>query len=118
MRATFADNFARRDEIGCVTVAGRTVVYLWGGHPRDGRPWRTGPMVNVSAVGKGLSALAAARLFEEAGSPRTPPSPATGRASPGAAMRHVLSRQAGRPPPSAAASPASTGRATRPRTTG
>ncbi|MEU6034678.1 hypothetical protein ABZ801_04665 [Actinomadura sp. NPDC047616] len=33
VRATFADIFARRDEIGCVTVAGRTVVYLWAGTP-------------------------------------------------------------------------------------
>jgi CubicO group peptidase (beta-lactamase class C family) len=68
VREAFADNFAKRGERGAaVTVAvnGRTVVDLWGGQAAAGRPWGPDTLVNFFSVGKGLTALLAARLAGE-----------------------------------------------------
>jgi CubicO group peptidase (beta-lactamase class C family) len=67
VREAFAENFARREEVGAavsVAVDGRTVVDLWGGWA-DGartRPWQPDTLVNFYSIGKGLTALLAARL--------------------------------------------------------
>lgn len=61
VRDAFAANFAERGERGaavCVMVGGRVVADLWGG---DG--WTAGTLVNIFSVGKGLTALVAARLM-------------------------------------------------------
>ncbi len=64
----FAANFTERGEVGgavCLSVDGRVVADLWGGWS-DGarsRPWRQDTLVNVFSVGKGLTALCAARLM-------------------------------------------------------
>ncbi|GLW63413.1 esterase [Actinomadura rubrobrunea] len=102
VREAFAENFARRGELGaavCVTVGGRTVADLWGGTARGGRRWGPDTLVNVFSVGKGLSALVAARLFEEG---RLDPDDPVVRHWPGftareATVRHVLSHRAGLP---------------------
>lgn len=65
----FADNFARRGEVGggvAVAVGGRVVVDLWGGwvDPHTRRPWRRDTLVNFFSVGKALTALCALRLVE------------------------------------------------------
>jgi len=67
VRDAFADNFARHGEIGAalaVSLDGRVVVDLWGGHadPARTRPWRPDTLVNVFSVTKGLVALCAHRL--------------------------------------------------------
>jgi len=62
VRAAFADNFARRHELGgacCAYVGGRKVVDLWGG-VRDedtGAPWEADTMVLVWSATKGMSAM-------------------------------------------------------------
>ncbi|MBX6766175.1 MAG: beta-lactamase family protein [Actinomadura rubrobrunea] len=102
VREAFAENFARRGELGaavCVTVGGRTVADLWGGTARDGRPWGPDTLVNVFSIGKSLSALVAARLFDEG---RLAPDDPVVRHWPGftareATVGHVLSHQAGLP---------------------
>jgi CubicO group peptidase (beta-lactamase class C family) len=63
----FAGNFAERGETGaavCVLVGGRTAVDLWGGFADTARarPWQPDTLVNVFSVGKGLTAVCAARL--------------------------------------------------------
>ncbi len=67
VRRAFAGNFAERGEAGaaiCVTVGGRVVADLWGGWADARRETSWGPdtLVNVFSVGKGLTALLAARL--------------------------------------------------------
>jgi CubicO group peptidase (beta-lactamase class C family) len=62
VRAAFAENFARRGELGaacCVYRHGEKVVDLWGGM-RDGasgEPWREDTMVVVHSASKGLAAM-------------------------------------------------------------
>lgn len=62
VREAFADNFARRGEVGaavCVVVDGRMVVDLWGGvaDRRDGRPWQRNTIGVVWSATKGAAAL-------------------------------------------------------------
>jgi CubicO group peptidase (beta-lactamase class C family) len=65
VRETFAENFARRHELGgacCVYYRGEKVVDLWGGIriKRTGEPWEQDTMVLVNSTTKGLSAMALA----------------------------------------------------------
>src|SRR5688572_4906054 len=65
VREAFADNFARRRELGgacCVCNRGETVVDLWGGvrNQRTGEPWERDTMVVVHSATKGLAAMALA----------------------------------------------------------
>ena len=58
----FADNFARRHELGgacCAYVHGEKVVDLWGGirNKETGEPWERDTMVLVYSASKGLSAM-------------------------------------------------------------
>ncbi|RJL27135.1 serine hydrolase domain-containing protein [Bailinhaonella thermotolerans] len=105
VRAAFAENFAGRGETGaavCAFVGGRVVADLWGGAARPGLPWGPDTLVNVFSVGKGLTALVAARL---AGDGRLDPDAPVTRYWPefGAAgkeavtVRHLLSHRAGLP---------------------
>ena len=62
VREAFADNFARRHELGgacCAYVHGEKVVDLWGGirNKRTGEPWERDTMVLVYSATKGLSAM-------------------------------------------------------------
>lgn len=63
---TFSDNFAQRDELGaalCVTVNGITVIDLWGGYTNTAKTdtWQADQLVNAFSVGKGVTAILAAR---------------------------------------------------------
>ena len=58
----FADNFARRRELGgacCAYHRGEKVVDLWGGvrDQQTGEPWEQGTMVIVYSATKGLAAM-------------------------------------------------------------
>ena len=62
VRNAFADNFARRRELGgacCVYHRGEKVVDLWGGirNTRTGEPWEPDTMVVVHSATKGLAAM-------------------------------------------------------------
>jgi len=62
VRDAFAENFARRHELGgacCVYRHGRKVVDLWGGirNKETGEPWDETTMVLVYSATKGLSAM-------------------------------------------------------------
>ena len=62
VREAFADNFARRHELGgacCAYVHGEKVVDLWGGirNKETGEPWERDTMVLVYSATKGLSAM-------------------------------------------------------------
>jgi len=64
----FAANFADRGETGaaaCVSVHGTVVADLWGGWRDCARrePWQRDTLVNVFSVGKGMIAIATARLI-------------------------------------------------------
>jgi CubicO group peptidase (beta-lactamase class C family) len=64
VRAEFERNFAERGEVGAsvaVTLAGRTVVDLWGGvaEPASGRPWTEDTVAVVWSSTKGATALCA-----------------------------------------------------------
>ena len=66
MREAFVNNFIEHNEIGasiCVSLDGRIVVDLWGGHADPGRTrsWKQDQLVNVFSVGKGVTALLAAQ---------------------------------------------------------
>jgi len=70
VRAAFADNFERRDEIGAavaVVVEGELVVDLWAGHAdlARTRPWERDTIANVYSCTKGMVAICAHRLIEE-----------------------------------------------------
>lgn len=65
LRAAFAENLARRDELGgacCVLHRGEEVVHLWGGvRDRDsGAPWEEGTMGLLYSATKGLAAMTVA----------------------------------------------------------
>ncbi len=69
VRDAFAENFARRGEIGaavCLVVHGRVVVDLFGGWTDEARtrPWRSDTLVNYYSVGKAVVALLALRLVD------------------------------------------------------
>ena len=62
VREVFADNFARRRELGgacCAYHRGEKVVDLWGGvrNKQTGEPWEEDTMVIVYSATKGLSAM-------------------------------------------------------------
>jgi CubicO group peptidase (beta-lactamase class C family) len=62
VREAFADNFARRRELGgacCAYYRGEKVVDLWGGirNKETGEPWERDTMVLVWSASKGLSAM-------------------------------------------------------------
>jgi CubicO group peptidase (beta-lactamase class C family) len=63
----FAENFSKQGEVGAavaVTVDGRKVVDLWGGHRDQKRtqPWDRDTLVNVYSTTKGLMAICAHQL--------------------------------------------------------
>ncbi|HET6960353.1 MAG TPA: serine hydrolase domain-containing protein, partial [Vicinamibacterales bacterium] len=62
VREAFADNFARRHELGgacCAYVRGEKVVDLWGGirNQQTDQPWERDTMVIVYSATKGLAAM-------------------------------------------------------------
>jgi CubicO group peptidase (beta-lactamase class C family) len=62
VRDAFAENFARRHELGgaiCAYVDGEKVVDLWGGtrNKQTGEPWERDTMVVVHSATKGLAAM-------------------------------------------------------------
>ena len=62
VHSTFAENFARRRELGgacCGYVQGEKVVDLWGGvrNKQTGEPWEQDTMVIVYSATKGLAAM-------------------------------------------------------------
>lgn len=70
VRQAFAENFARRNEYGAavaLTLDGKTVVDLWGGHADKARskPWSRDTIVNVFSTTKGLTAIAAHRMVDQ-----------------------------------------------------
>ncbi len=69
VRAAFTANFESRGEVGAataVTLDGRPVVDLWGGHMEKEclRPWTRDTLVNVYSTTKGLTAICAQRLVD------------------------------------------------------
>ncbi|HEY1720383.1 MAG TPA: serine hydrolase domain-containing protein [Magnetospirillaceae bacterium] len=69
VRAAFADNFARGEEVGAscaVVIDGRLVVDLWGGHldATGGATWNRETIVNMMSVAKGIAALVVHMLVE------------------------------------------------------
>jgi len=65
VREAFAENFARRGELGgacCAYHMGEKVVDLWGGirNKQTGEPWNEDTMVVVHSASKGLAAMALA----------------------------------------------------------
>lgn len=70
VREAFADNFERREEVGAsvaVTLDGRPVVDLWGGHADQAgtQPWERDTLVNIYSTTKGLAAMCAHRLVDQ-----------------------------------------------------
>jgi CubicO group peptidase (beta-lactamase class C family) len=70
VKRVFAENFERRDELGAsvaVTLDGRPVVDLWGGHLDHAKtkPWQRDNIVNVWSTTKGLTAICAHKLAGE-----------------------------------------------------
>src|SRR6266481_7112695 len=70
VKAAFAENFDQRHEYGAavaVTVDGKMVVDLWGGHADKARtqPWTRDTIVNVFSTTKGLTAICAHRLADQ-----------------------------------------------------
>ena len=62
VREAFAENFARRRELGgacCAYVRGEKVVDLWGGirNKQTGEPWEQDTMVVIHSATKGLAAM-------------------------------------------------------------
>ncbi len=62
VREAFAENFARRGELGgacCAYVHGEKVVDLWGGirNKQTGEPWERDTMVLIYSATKGLAAM-------------------------------------------------------------
>jgi len=70
VRTAFVENLERRGEVGAavaITIDGRPVVDLWGGHADQARtrPWNRDTIVNVWSTTKGLTAICAHRLAGE-----------------------------------------------------
>jgi CubicO group peptidase (beta-lactamase class C family) len=107
VRDAFTENFTERDEFGaavCITVSGRTVVDLWGGHADADRTvdWQPDTLVNAFSVGKSLVALLALDLIGrgrlELDEPVARWWPAFRHHGKGeVTLRHLLSHQAGLP---------------------
>ncbi len=69
VRRAFERNFVEQEELGAavsVTLAGETVVDLWGGYQEAARttPWAADTIVNVWSIGKAVSAVCLLRLVE------------------------------------------------------
>src|SRR5574337_954759 len=69
VKEAFAENFASRNEYGAavaLTLDGRAVVDLWGGHADKARtrPWERDTIVNVFSTTKGLTATCAHMLVD------------------------------------------------------
>jgi CubicO group peptidase (beta-lactamase class C family) len=69
VREAFAENFARRGEVGAavaVTVGGKLVADLWAGHADAARtrPWVRDTIVNVASATKGPTAICAHHLAD------------------------------------------------------
>lgn len=69
VRAAFADNFTKREDVGaagCVYVDGKPVVDLWGGFADAARtrPWAENTIVSVASTTKGMVALCGHMLVE------------------------------------------------------
>jgi CubicO group peptidase (beta-lactamase class C family) len=69
VREEFERNFTERGEVGasvCVTLAGETVVDLWGGvaDPATGAPWQEDTLSTVMSCTKGAAALCAHILVD------------------------------------------------------
>lgn len=69
VRAAFAGNFARGEDVGAsvaVTLGGEMVVDLWGGHADAAgtRPWQRDTIVNVYSTTKTMTALCALLLAD------------------------------------------------------
>ena len=105
VRAAFAENLARRGELGAsvaVVAQGQPVVDLWAGwaDPARTRPWQPGTLTNVWSVTKALTALCVHILMDRAGlDPDHPvarywPGFAAGGKE-GVTVRWVLSHRAG-----------------------
>jgi len=65
VQEAFAENFARRNELGAacaIYYRGEKVVDLWGGirNKQTGEPWEQDTMAGVWSTTKGLSGLALA----------------------------------------------------------
>ena len=110
VRAAFENNFTQHGEVGAalhVTIAGESVVDLWGGaadHAQT-RPWTPDTLVNVWSAGKGWLALAMHMLadrglldFEAPVSRYWPEFAQHGKG--GVLVRHLLTHTAGLPAPS------------------
>jgi CubicO group peptidase (beta-lactamase class C family) len=107
VRDAFAENFARRGEVGAavaVMLTGRPVVDLWGGAADAARTraWERDTIVHVFSTTKGLTALCAHMLADRAlldldapVADHWPEFAAAGKAT--ITMRHVLSHRAGLP---------------------
>ncbi len=70
VRAAFADNFSRGEEVGAavaVVIDGKPVIDLWAGHADAActRPWTRDTLVNVYSTTKGLTAMCAHRLVDQ-----------------------------------------------------
>ncbi len=70
VRDAFASNFETMGEVGAavaVTIDGKPVVDLWGGHADRSRtrPWTRDTLVNVYSTTKGLTAMCAHRLVDQ-----------------------------------------------------
>jgi CubicO group peptidase (beta-lactamase class C family) len=69
VREAFAENFARRDEVGAsvaVTLDGELVVDLWGGHTDEARTtlWTRDTIAGVASTSKTVTALCALVLAD------------------------------------------------------
>ncbi|MGE5134107.1 MAG: serine hydrolase domain-containing protein [Gemmatimonadota bacterium] len=105
VRAAFAENLARRGELGAavaVVAQGRPVVDLWAGwaDPARTRPWQAGTLTNVWSVTKAMTAVCVHILMDRAGlDPDQPvarywPEFAAGGKS-GVTVRWLMSHRAG-----------------------
>jgi CubicO group peptidase (beta-lactamase class C family) len=70
VRQAFEENFVQHGELGAavaVTLDGRSVVDLWGGHVDKPRttPWRRDTLVNCYSTTKGITAICAHRLVDQ-----------------------------------------------------
>ena len=70
VKDAFAENFEQRGEIGAaaaVTLDGKSVVDIWGGHADKAktRPWTRDQLVNVYSTTKGVTAICAHRLADQ-----------------------------------------------------
>ncbi|MDO8434360.1 MAG: serine hydrolase domain-containing protein [Candidatus Binatus sp.] len=70
VKDAFAENFELRNELGAgaaVTLDGKTVVDLWGGHSDKAKtqPWNRDTLVNLYSTTKGITAICAHRLVDK-----------------------------------------------------